>query len=59
MLSCQLIWVQKDACFVICLCLVAPNVRIMLEGLQVVLGLLTCKEQHIDTPRFAGTITHC
>ena len=28
----------------------APNARIMLEGFQVVLGLLTCKGQHVGTP---------
>ena len=31
--------------------------RIMLKGLQIVLGLLICKGQHVGTPRFAGTIT--
>ena len=50
---------KKMSCFVVCSCLVAPNAQIMLEGLQVVLGLLTCKGQHVGTPKFAGTITHC
>ena len=51
MLSYLLILViKKDACFVVCLCLVAPNERILLKGLQIVLGLLIYKGQHIGTP---------
>ena len=60
--QCQVIhlfWVQKDVCLVVCSCLVAPNARIIFEGLQVVLGLLTYKGQDVGTPRFYGTITHC
>ena len=42
MLRCCLFWVQKDAWFVVCSCLVAIDVRILLKTLLVVLGLSTC-----------------
>ena len=59
MLSCPLILGTKRCMLYCLLILVAPNARIVLKGLKIVLGLLICKEQHIDTPRFAGIITHC
>ena len=42
MLSCRLILGKKDAYFVVCSSLVAPNARIMFKSLLVVLNLLTC-----------------
>ena len=42
MLSCLLILGKKDACFAVCLYLVALNARSILESLLVVLGLLIC-----------------